>query len=218
MPTSPGGLNLAPNQFGYAQTIVAEGHKAGASADEIAIALMTALTESGLQNYANSNVPESLSIAHDKVGSDHRSVGLFQQQVGMWGTAAELMDPVTSADKFYAALKQAPSGDPWVRAQSVQKSAYPDRYQANWMKALAVRNVIGSGTQVDPITKAIASGSWADMLAKIGKTLSDPEFWRRAGMFALGAALLLVVLFKITGTGDAIMKAGKTAAKAAVLL
>jgi hypothetical protein len=209
MPTSPGNLGLNPAQFGYAQTIIEQGQKAGASQDEISIALMTALTESELFNYANSNVPESLTIPNDKVGSDHKSVGLFQQQVGIWGSAAELMNPATSADKFFQALKNAPAGDPWVRAQQVQKSAFPDgsNYQKNWVKAQGIQNVIGAGTRVDPVTTAL--GSFDSVLSKAGALLSDPEFWRRAGMFALGAALLILVLVKITGAGDLAMKAAK---------
>jgi hypothetical protein len=46
------------------------------------IALETALTESRLLMYANANNPESLRLPHDAVGSDHGSVGLFQQQAG----------------------------------------------------------------------------------------------------------------------------------------
>jgi hypothetical protein len=215
MPTSPGNLGLNPAQFGYAQTIIEQGQKAGASPEEINIALMTALTESELWNQANSNVPESLAIPNDKVGSDHKSVGLFQQQVGIWGTAAELMNPATSADKFFSALKNAPAGDPWVRAQQVQKSEYPDRYKDNWVKAQGIQKVIGAGTRVDSVTKGL--GDFESTLSKAGALLSDPEFWRRAGMFALGAALLILVLVKITGTGETIVKAGKLAAKAAVL-
>jgi len=219
MPKTPGNLGLSPAQFAYAQTIIEEGQKAGATDDEIATALMVAVTESDLLNQANSNVPESLNIAHDKVGSDHKSVGLFQQQVGIWGTAADLMNPAVSADKFYQALKGAPAGDPWVRAQAVQKSAYPDRYQQNWQKAQGIRNVIGAGTRVDPLTKAIAAApDWAGSLAKLGATLQDPEFWRRAGLFAIGAVLLLVAVLKFTKAGQAVTGMAANAAKAAVLV
>ncbi len=63
--------------------------------------------------YANSNNPESLRLPHGAVGHDHRSVGLFQQQVGGavstadWGTTEELMKPQISADKFLDALASA---------------------------------------------------------------------------------------------------------------
>jgi hypothetical protein len=215
MPTTPGGLGLSPAQFGYAQTIIDTGTKNGASKDDIATALMVALTESSLLNQANSNVPESLAIPNDKVGSDHNSVGLFQQQVGMWGTASELMDPATASKKFYAALKNAPSGEPWVRAQKVQKSAFPDRYQANWGRAQAIQAAIAYGTRVDPITTGI--GNFTAGLQKIGALLSDPAFWQRAGLFVLGAFLIGIAVWKAFNVGAAVDKVAKVAVKAAVL-
>jgi len=215
MSTTPGGLGLSPAQFGYAQTIIDTGTKAGASKDDIATALMVALTESSLLNQANSNVPESLAIPNDKVGSDHNSVGLFQQQVGMWGTASELMDPVTASKKFFAALKNAPSGDPWVRAQKVQKSAFPDRYQANWGRAQAIQAAIAYGTRVDPITTGI--GGFTAGLQKIGALLTDPAFWQRAGLFVLGAFLIGIAVWKAFNVGAAVDKVAKVAVKAAVL-
>jgi hypothetical protein len=217
MPTTPGGLGLSPAQFGYAQTIIDTGTKAGASKDDITTALMVALTESSLLNQANSNVPESLAIPNDKVGSDHNSVGLFQQQVGMWGTASELMDPVTASKKFFAALKNAPSGDPWVRAQKVQKSAFPDgsNYQANWGRAQAIQAAIAYGTRVDPITTGV--GNFTAGLQKIGALLSDPAFWQRAGLFVLGAFLIGLAVWKVFNVGQAVDSVAKVAAKAAVL-
>ncbi|AYG03447.1 hypothetical protein [Gryllotalpicola protaetiae] len=58
-------------------------------------ALDSAITESGILMQANSTVPDSLNYPHDKVGSDHDSLGFFQMRAngGNWGTVAELMDP-----------------------------------------------------------------------------------------------------------------------------
>lgn len=218
MPTTPGGLGLSPQQFGYAQTIIAEGQKNGASKDDITVALMVALTESSLLNQANSNVPESLAIPNDKVGSDHNSVGLFQQQVGMWGSASELMNPAIAADKFFAALKNVGSGgDPWVRAQKVQKSAFPDgsNYQTNFQRAQAIQAAIAYGTRVDPITTGV--GNFTAGLQKIGALLSDPAFWQRAGLFILGAFLIGLAVWKAFNVGAAVDKVAKVAAKVAVL-
>jgi len=114
------------------------------------IALETALTESGLRMYANVNNPESLRLAHDAVGSDHGSVGLFQQQVGGavnstadWGTTAELMDPEVSTRKFLNALLRLdwiPMTN-WAAAQAVQHSAFSDgsNYRSNDSHAIAIR-------------------------------------------------------------------------------
>src|SRR3954454_24056452 len=56
------------------------------------------LAESGLWIYANHKVPKSLELYHELVGEDHLSVGLYQQQTPMWGSAQECMDPIRSTD------------------------------------------------------------------------------------------------------------------------
>lgn len=157
--TSPQGLNAT--QTGYAQGIVAACQARNLPADQgqrvADIALATALTESGLRMYANANNQESLQHAHDAVGHDHGSVGLFQQQVGgatnstaNWGTTAELMDPVTSTRKFLDALLRLnwiPMTN-WAAAQAVQHSAFKDgsNYRANDARAIAIRQALwGAG-------------------------------------------------------------------------
>lgn len=118
----------------HASTIISVGKKLGYPEKAIVTALATALTESGLQNYANDGeynpnvdtlsdatetlnyVKTSLDYPNDAVGSDNSSTGLFQQQV-WWGTLetsnwrndptatmTRLMDPVWQAEKFYASL------------------------------------------------------------------------------------------------------------------
>lgn len=156
-------LGLSTNQLKNAQTIVAVGKADGFDDADIATAVMVAITESGLQNYANEYNQESLSLPHDAVGSDHGSVGIFQQQVGgapnstaNWGTTQQLMDPATAAEKFYQAMRQKfPHGttgtSPWMVAQSVQGSAYSDgsNYQKNWTQALTIEAaLIGSANSI----------------------------------------------------------------------
>ena len=63
------------------------------------------MQESTIRVLANSNVPTSYNYYHEGVGSDHDSVGIFQQRPIYWGTVKDCMDPTTSAGKFFAALK-----------------------------------------------------------------------------------------------------------------
>lgn len=112
----------------------------GDAADAAQIGLMTALVESGdpMKMYANNSVPESLKYRHDAVGSDHDSVGLFQQRDnGAWGTVAQRMDPYESAKLFYRELSKFDwqSMEPGDAAQKVQRSAFPDRYAAKMDRA-----------------------------------------------------------------------------------
>ena len=100
------------------------------------IGVGTAITESALKMYANQAVPESMNLPHDAVGSDHDSVGLFQQRPS-WGPTADLMNAYKSAGLFYDKLKtfdwQAMAKG--AAAQKVQVSAFPDRYEGNMPEA-----------------------------------------------------------------------------------
>ncbi|WP_433618190.1 hypothetical protein ACQP2P_20345 [Dactylosporangium sp. CA-139114] len=126
-----GGLSQA--EMNNAVTIIRTGQQMGLPSRAFVVALSTALQESHLHNLANSNVPESLNLPNEGVGSDHDSVGLFQQRPN-WGTVEELMNPAESARRFYNALMEV-SGwqqmDVTVAAQTVQVSAFPDAY-AQW--------------------------------------------------------------------------------------
>jgi hypothetical protein len=158
-------LSLNATQTRYAHGIIAAckarklPHDQGQRLADIAIE--TALTESGLRMYANANNPESLRLPHDAVGSDHGSVGLFQQQVGgaknstaNWGTTAELMDPVASTKKFLNALLRLdwiPMTN-WAAAQAVQHSAFSDgsNYRSNDAFAIRIRKALWDGVAAPP--------------------------------------------------------------------
>lgn len=57
------------------------------------IAITTAFQESGIRILANSNYPDSLNYPHDGTGSDHDSVGIFQQRAS-WGSTKDRMNAV----------------------------------------------------------------------------------------------------------------------------
>lgn len=57
------------------------------------VAIATAQQESGIRVLANTGVKASYNYPHDGEGSDHDSVGIFQQRPG-WGTVKDRMDPV----------------------------------------------------------------------------------------------------------------------------
>lgn len=130
-------------QLANAAAIVAAGTELGAPQRAHVVAVATAMQESQLLMYANDTVPESLLLPHDRVGSDHDSVGLFQQRAG-WGSLAERMDPKASAALFYRALLTVPDWESMpltVAAQRVQISAFPDAY-AKW--ELPANEVVGA--------------------------------------------------------------------------
>ncbi|TDZ42356.1 YIP1 family protein [Mycobacteroides franklinii] len=76
------------------------------------------------------NFPGAQTYPDGHVPSDHASLGLFQQQLDMWGTMPELLNPTTSAQKFYSALLKVPGWQDMsnlgVLAQRVQGSFSTD--------------------------------------------------------------------------------------------
>jgi cell wall-associated NlpC family hydrolase len=115
---------LTAGQAANADVVVAAAMAgSGESTRAARIALMTAMTESGLEN-----------LDH----GDSDSLGLFQQRPSQgWGTPAEIMDPRYATVAFVRRLLGVPGWQqmaPWVAAQSVQRSADSSgsNYEANW--------------------------------------------------------------------------------------
>jgi hypothetical protein len=130
LPRPVGGLSQV--QMNNAAAIVKAGRALKMPRRGVIIAVATAMQESTLLNRASEVLPESKRYPHQGTGSDHDSVGLFQQRPSSgWGTVRNLMKPHYAATKFYLALKTIPG---WRRlplyaaAQAVQVSAYPYAY------------------------------------------------------------------------------------------
>jgi LysM repeat protein len=184
-------LGLDADQLKYAKDIIAVCKARGLPGDQgervADIALETALAESGLRMYANLNNPESLRLPHDAVGSDHGSVGLFQQQVGGavnstadWGTTAQLMDPQISTEKFLDALLRLDwiGMTNWAAAQAVQHSSFADgsNYRAHDAAAIEIRKALwGEPSPPSPPTPPLRPPSPAKPVHIVvpGDTLFD---------------------------------------------
>ncbi|MDQ0583278.1 heavy metal transporter [Streptomyces rishiriensis] len=117
-----GGANGAsyeftPEQAVNAATIAAVGTDRAMPERAVAIALATALQESGLRN-----------LAH----GDRDSLGLFQQRPSQgWGTEKQVTDPAYAAAVFYEHLAKVRGYAELpltVAAQRVQRSGYPEAY------------------------------------------------------------------------------------------
>jgi hypothetical protein len=145
---SAGAAGLSQTQLDNAQTIVRVGEQMDLPERAYVVAVATSMQETNLRNLANTGLPESENLPNDGTGYDHDSVGLFQQRPASgWGSVDELMDPQTSARKFYQALEDVPGWEDMpvtVAAQTVQGSAFPDAYAKHQGNAEAV---------VDALTK-----------------------------------------------------------------
>jgi hypothetical protein len=145
---------LGQTQLANVAVIIAEGTAQGVPRRGIVVALAVASQESGFRNYANDGkggdlhasqrgIQGSLNLPHEAVGTDHGSLGVFQQQWPWWGTMTELMTPAIAARKFYQALVKVPEWQQLpvtVAGQAVQRSAYPDAYADDQALALALLN------------------------------------------------------------------------------
>lgn len=155
-----GGLTSA--QLANAGAVIDEGRRRNLPPRAVVIALAVANQESGFKNYANDGVggdlsidqigiDQSLELPHEAVGTDHGSIGIFQQQWPWWGTMPDLMNPTRSAGKFYDALLQVAGWERLpltVAAQRVQRSAYPDAYADDEGLARQLLGGEGSATAV----------------------------------------------------------------------
>lgn len=137
-------------QLGNAQKIISVGRSVSVTDAGLVVAIAAALQESKLYVYANtSTYPESGSLPHDRDGSDHDSLGVFQQRpTAGWGSVSETMDVNYAAQAFFGGPtgpnKGSPRGlldvngwesmTPGEAAQTVQVSAYPTAYD-NWVPA-----------------------------------------------------------------------------------
>lgn len=98
----------------------------------ITVGLATVAQETMYRNLTSTVVPES--EAHSSCGgsgSDHDSVGIFQQRHTMgWGSVEELMDPAFQSANFFERLDDFDynSMELTQAAQKVQVSAHPDLY------------------------------------------------------------------------------------------
>jgi cell wall-associated NlpC family hydrolase len=142
------------------------------------IALITGLAESGLRVLTNPHDPAGNAYASQGVGSDHASLGIFQQQP-WWGTAAARMEPVASTNIFLDHLLAIPNwqaAPPWEAAQQVQASAFAGGSNYREQMGLAVSIL----TAVKADSAALKCGS-----SGIGQPPADPV--GPAGLYGLPA-------------------------------
>lgn len=212
-------LGFSGTQLGYAERIIGVGKGRGASKKDILTALMVALDESDLQNYANNAVPDSLNIANDGIRGDSDSIGVFQQRPSQgWGNTAELMNVEVSAGKFYDALAKLPDRDAVpaaVNAQRVQRSFDPtgSNYLAKQLDAQRIMDNLYDGATLSRESSVTQNTNQNPLImaGHIAGWLGDSKNWVRIGEFVLGALMLLFAVILIVKDS----KLAKTAVKVA---
>jgi len=196
-PLGPG-VGISPAQMDNATVIAHVGQQMGLPDNALQIAIGTALTESTLWDLPNALVPGSETDPNAQWGGyspsnppdNGTSVGLFQQQVGIWAngtaTVAEAMSPQWAAQSFYTALQgvmgwqsATTAGQMGSVAQSVQSSAFGGRYQG-WMPAAAT--VLGAVLQIPCQGTMTATGKAAAVIAAAERFVGNtPYVWGGGG-------------------------------------
>ena len=202
--TVPG---MTPTQIAHAATVVGVGERMGVGAQGIVVALATVSQESSFLNYANDgrgtdlqpdqrDVGASMRLPHDAVGTDHGSLGLFQQQYPWWGSVEELMDPATTARLFYEALVKVPG---WhelpvtVAAQRVQASAYPSAYADDEPVARQLLSMLSGAADTNAAGTVVNAGLdngqiWCGLGGADGQIIAgDMVFPLPAGSFTVSS-------------------------------
>lgn len=120
---------------------------AAAKNDAAVHCFMTVAVESHWLMYANNAVPESLGFPHDAIGSDHDSIGLYQQRPS-WGSVAQRMNPRESTGMFLNELAKHDwrNMDRGSACQAVQRSANPGAYATMEASAIEQVRAIREGT------------------------------------------------------------------------
>ncbi|WP_156893765.1 C40 family peptidase [Actinokineospora enzanensis] len=112
-----GDQDLDADQLNTVQVIITVVQQRSLPDRAAVIAVSTSLVEATLHNLPT---------------GDRDSLGIFQQRPSQgWGTPEQIMDPVYATGKFLDALVVVSGWEtmpPGVAAQTVQRSAYPDRY------------------------------------------------------------------------------------------
>lgn len=217
-------FTLNHTQLTHAATIIEVGSRIDdVTRDGIQIALMAALTESTLRQLSNTAVyPDSGDYPNDGNGSDNDSLGLFQMRPASgWGTVAELMDTTYQAEAFYGGPTGPNAGSPrglldipgWQdmgkgeAAQSVEVSAYPDRYDNYAPVAATILDTLVSSSTTGPVLGGssrvvfpLPEGTWSQASSfgpRIHPITHEPSFHTGADF---GAAEGTPILAAADGT------------------
>lgn len=137
------------------------------NADAAILGVACAMGESGLRNLANQALPDSLRFPNDGLGSDHDSVGLFQQRnLAEWGSVSQRMNPRQAATMFFSHLAQIDwrNTDPGQAIFQVQRGGSPAYFSGFIPQATklvqAIREAqqgVSSAITSNPLTGAISS-------------------------------------------------------------
>lgn len=144
----PAAGGFTGEQLQNAAVILQVGQERGVPARAQAVAVMTALGESGMRNL---NYGDDRFGVRNPDGSLTSSIGMFQEQK-WYGTVEERLDPVQSSGRFYDRLLAVTGWEtlePTIAAHKAQRNADPYHYQKYWDQALQVIQLVSGADEAD---------------------------------------------------------------------
>jgi hypothetical protein len=160
---SPETYAMDPEQLLNASIIADVAMRRALPEKAVIVALATAQQESKLRNLDY---------------GDADSLGLFQQRPSQgWGTAAQVIQPVYSAGKFYDTLLKVSNWEGLSvgeAAQDVQRSAYPQAYASWEPRATALAGAL-TGTTFGQLTCRLVHPGIAALAAAAAASSASPS-------------------------------------------
>lgn len=192
------------------QQIAGAAKAAGFPADQIATAVAVALAESAGETTAtNKNTNGSVDYGLWQINTVHGS--LLNQ--------GDKFNPVDNAKMAFTVWNGAKgSWSPWSAYKNQRYRTFIP--QGTLGAAAPTPPDGGSGTNTAVVASDAPTAAGAPTSSGVLDLLSglvSGGLWTRLGAFVLGSVLILFSLWKLTGAGNIVVTAAKTAAKGAVL-
>ncbi|KAF9967566.1 hypothetical protein BGZ70_009033 [Mortierella alpina] len=144
-PALPNLPTLNAKQSAHARTIARVARLHNVDRRGCAVALVAAMGATNVTLFCNAKVAGSCKLPHDAVTEKTQSVGLYNLQTPMWGTAKQCMDPTLSSGLFFKALRKVHG---WAEipiaeaAKKVLRSNSSGRYAVKALYAMSICNKI----------------------------------------------------------------------------
>lgn len=164
----------AGEQLVNASIIIRVGEERGAPVRAQAIAVMTAMGESGMRNLSYG---DDIHGVRNPDGTLTSSIGMFQEQK-WYGSVESRMNPWESSSRYYDRLLAVPgweSLEPTIAAHKAQRNADPFHYQRYWDDALLVMQSLTGLEKIPGLTDTAPSAACAGPVA--GDVVATSDGW-----------------------------------------
>ena len=191
-----------------AQQIAQVAINAGLPESKAATAVAIALAESGgnPRSYNGSGRDRSYGLWQINMNPAELDDDQRRREIGITDNE-QLFDPLTNAKAMLVISNGGKNWRPWT--------TYTRGTFLTHMGA--ARKAVGETTATGSVPIALPTdGGGFGNISKVFATLTNPDEWKRYGLFLAGWILVAIALVKFTGTGGAVKKAAKVLSPAKI--